>query len=190
MYSPKHLARAAAIGAVLVVAACESDRDLVGPNPPLGGEIFRSYVAIGNSITAGWQSGGINDSTQRESYALYLAQQMGLTVGPTMASDFVYPSFPITGCPAPVTNFLTQARLGAPNNPPCTLRSASPELVHNVAVPGATVSDPTTTAGNTTSSAINQFILGGRSQVDRALMADPTFATIWIGNNDALAAGG
>jgi len=64
MYSPKHLARAAAIGAVLVVAACEADHDVFGPNPPIGGELFRSYVAIGNSITAGFQSGGINDSTQ------------------------------------------------------------------------------------------------------------------------------
>lgn len=177
-----------ALAAAALLSACENTAELLPVTDPSAGAMFRSYVAIGNSITAGWQSGGINDSTQRESYALYLAQQVGLTVGPTMASDFVYPSFPITGCPAPVTNVLTQARLGAPNNPPCTLRAESPELVHNVSVPGATVADPTTTAGNTTSSAINQFILGGRTQVDRALMADPTFASIWIGNNDVLSA--
>ena len=73
MYSPKHLACAAAIGAAVVVAACDSDRDVFGPNPPSGGEIFRSYVAIGNSITAGWQSGGINDSTQQADQRFFVS---------------------------------------------------------------------------------------------------------------------
>src|SRR5687768_18602033 len=77
MYIPKHLARAAAIGLALAAVAREADRELLGPNPPSGGEIFRSYVAIGNSITAGFQSNGINDSTQRQSYALLLARAMG-----------------------------------------------------------------------------------------------------------------
>ncbi|HYD52221.1 MAG TPA: SGNH/GDSL hydrolase family protein, partial [Gemmatimonadaceae bacterium] len=177
------------LAATALLAACDNTAEVRPVTDPAGGALFARYVAIGNSITAGWQSGGINDSTQRESYALYLARQMGHSVGPTMESSFIYPSFPIPGCPAPVANFATQARLGAPNNPPCTLRAATTELVNNVAVPGATVTDPTSTAGNPTSSAINQFILGGRTQVDRAAMAQPTFTTIWIGNNDVLSAG-
>ena len=36
MYSLKHLARVAVAGSVLAVVACESSRDLFGPNPPLG----------------------------------------------------------------------------------------------------------------------------------------------------------
>jgi len=32
MYSLKHLARAAAIGAAIAVVACESDRELFGPS--------------------------------------------------------------------------------------------------------------------------------------------------------------
>ena len=99
MYSPKHLARAAAIGAVLMVADCEADHDVFGPNPPIGGEIFRSYVAIGNSITAGFQSGGINDSTQLQAYPRLLAIQMG--------TPYRYASLVLPGCPPPVNNFQT-----------------------------------------------------------------------------------
>ena len=55
--------------------------------------IFSSYVALGNSITAGYQSGGINDSTQRLSYAVLLAKQMG--------TRFAYPSLVMPGCPPP-----------------------------------------------------------------------------------------
>ena len=179
----------ATLATMTLLAACDFSAD-VAPVPRLdGGEMFQRTVAIGNSITAGFQSGGINDSTQRESFALYLAHQVGLAVGPTSASDYVYPSFPLPGCPAPIANFATQARVGAPNNPPCTLRAATTALINNVAVPGATVADPTSTAGNPTSGALNLFILGGRSQVERALMTRPTFATVWIGNNDVLAQG-
>src|SRR5437868_12037877 len=65
------------------------------------GDLFNSYVAIGNSITAGYQSGGIIDSSQRRSYAFLLAQSMG--------TRFAYPSIAGRGCPPLVTSFLTQA---------------------------------------------------------------------------------
>jgi lysophospholipase L1-like esterase len=39
------------------------------------------------------------------------------------------------------------------------------------------------------SNALTQFILGGKTQVQRALEARPTFASIWIGNQDVLVAG-
>jgi lysophospholipase L1-like esterase len=46
-------------------------------------------------------------------------------------------------------------------------------------------SSPTTVASN----ALTTFILGGKTQVQKALDAKPTFASIWIGNNDVLQAG-
>ena len=71
------LIRVAAVGAVMALAACSPDKKLLGPTTPVGGDIFKSYVALGNSITAGYQSGGIVDSTQRQSYAFLLASRMG-----------------------------------------------------------------------------------------------------------------
>ena len=182
MYSPKHLARAAAIGAVLAVVACESNRDLLGPNPPSGGEIFQSYVAIGNSITAGFQSNGINDSTQRQSYALLLARSMG--------TRYAYPALAMPGCTAPIANTQTGALVGGAAPGACAARipASVTEVLNNVAVPGARVADPTSPSTGS-SNALTTFILGGKSQVQKALDADPTFASVWIGNNDVLSAG-
>jgi lysophospholipase L1-like esterase len=182
MYSPKHIARAAAIAAVLVVAACESDRDVFGPNPPRGGEIFRSYVAIGNSITAGLQSGGINDSTQQQAYPRLLSIQMG--------TPYRYPSLTMPGCPPPVANFQTQARVGTGStSTTCLARSVASvtDVLNNVAVPDARVLDPISPS-TVASNALTTIILGGKTQVQRALDARPTFVTIWIGGNDILQA--
>jgi len=180
------------LGALALVAgaaltACSESADVVRPKATAGGDLFRSYVAIGNSITAGYQSGGINDSTQRESYAVQLATQAGLVIGRT----FTYPSFADPGCPAPATQ-----TFGAVNSSVCGLRNISTrtDVLNNVAVPTAFAWDitrPGGTAGVTPTGSVNPlqtFILGGRSQLRRALEAQPTFATAWIGNNDVLAA--
>jgi lysophospholipase L1-like esterase len=172
------LTRVAAVGAVMTLAACSSDKKLLGPTTPVGGDIFKSYVALGNSITAGYQSGGINDSTQRQSYAFLLAGQMG--------TQYHYAALAKPGCPAPIINFNTQARpTGAP---PCALRVASSitDILNNVAVPGASSYDPTAVNGTPFSNALTTFILGGKTQVQRALDAKPTFVSIGIIGNDYL----
>ncbi|MEO8911249.1 MAG: SGNH/GDSL hydrolase family protein [Gemmatimonadaceae bacterium] len=184
------LTRVAVIGAASALLACSENRDVLGTATPKGGDIFKSYVALGNSITAGYQSGGINDSTQRQSYARLLAGQMG--------TQYHYPSLNMPGCSSPVANFQTQARVltGAPAGTtqatlqPCYLRASSSvtDVLNNVAVPGARVLDPSS-ASTVASNALTTFVLGGKSQVQRALDANPTFVTIWIGNNDVLEAG-
>lgn len=158
-------------------SACFDDdaNEILGPRPD---DIFSSYVALGNSITAGWQSGGISDATQRQSYALLLAQQMG--------TRYAYASLRNPGCPPPITNFQTQARPSIPGN--CALRDSTrlTDILTNVAVPGASSFDPTDADGTPFSNTLTSFILGGESQVEKALKAQPTFASIWIGNNDVL----
>ena len=77
------LRSAVALGALVALAACTGDdasKKVLGPRQTGDATIFQNYVAIGNSITAGYQSGGINDATQRQSYAFLLAQQMGTRV--------------------------------------------------------------------------------------------------------------
>lgn len=188
MYRLTNLARVAAVAAVIGSTACSTTRDVLGVNPPASGAIFSSYVAIGNSITAGYQSGGINDSTQRQSFAKLLADQMG--------TQYHYAALAMPGCPSPVANFQTQAKVltglpaGVTTPPPCALRTTTSitDILNNVAVPGAISADPISTS-TPASNALTTFILGGRSQVSRALMARPTFATVWIGNNDVLGAG-
>ena len=182
MFKLTTLTRVAALGAIVASAGCSDTKQLLGPPTPVGGAIFKSYVAIGNSITAGYQSSGINDSTQRQSYALLLAGQFG--------TQYHYAALAMPGCPPPLANTQTGARVGSGTSTTCAARigSSVTDILNNVAVPGARVLDPisgTTVASNP----LTTFILGGKSQVQRALDANPTFVSIWIGNNDVLEAG-
>src|SRR5690348_16061476 len=102
---------------LLVVAASCTDKSakvlgVVAPN----NDLFHHYVSIGNSITMGWMSDGVNDTTQKRSYAFLLAQQM--------QTRFAYPSFAIPGCTPPLANWVTQKRIDslAPVPNGCALR--------------------------------------------------------------------
>src|SRR5687768_18508991 len=69
---------AAAALATLALGACVGDSEVLNPPVnPAGGALFTRYVSLGNSITAGFQSGGIVDSTQRQAYPNLLAQRAG-----------------------------------------------------------------------------------------------------------------
>lgn len=161
-----------------LTSGCSDSADVeLGPKPI--SPLFNSYVALGNSITAGFQSSGINDSTQRESYARLLANQLN--------TRYAYASLAGTGCPAPTTV------LGAPANTDCSYRdpASATARLNNVAVPGAKLED-LLYASSSQANPLSFFILGGKSQLERARDANPTFISIWIGNNDVLqaAAGG
>lgn len=177
---------AAVLGLLLVAAACENDQlnrpFATTPVDPL----FDRYVSMGNSITAGFQSGGINDSTQNQSYAVLLAQ--------AMHAPFYVPLMRKPGCPPPFTNVFTQppTRVSGGTATTCLLRiipANPPPFISNTAVPGAEVEDILNnldTASNANS--LTQFFLGGLTQAEAMARAQPTFVTIWIGNNDVLGA--
>ena len=182
------------LGAAVLAAAAACGDDTPEINAPdlAAGELFRSYVSLGNSLTAGWQAGGINDSTQRESYAFLLARAAGLTAG----QEWIYPSFAAPGCPPPVTNFRTLSRGTLPGSATpatgstCLLRNAAQvsTRLNNVAVPTAFAWDLTRSVTPTSAAnPLQTLVLGGRTQLRRALEAQPTFASVWIGNNEALA---
>lgn len=174
-----------AVGLSLVLTGACSEDELFSPAVPLykGGAMFQRYVSMGNSITAGFQSGGINDSTQQQSYAVLVGAAMG-------GDHFNYPSLNPPGCPPPFTNIFTGARVGGVG-PPCQFRSANlPPYLSNVAVPGAETVDmlvngPPPTAN---SNPLTQLFLGGRTQVQAMMDAHPTFVSVWAGNNDLLGA--
>ena len=173
------------LGAIAAFAACSSNDTIFGLTPV--NPIFTSYVALGNSITAGYQSGGINDSTQKQSYALLLAKQMN--------TRFAYPSLKMPGCPPPVNNLLTQSRVTLAGQPAststtCAYRDTNSVklTLNNVAVPGIASADPTAVGGTAANAnnALVELILGGKTMVQKALDAQPTFASVWVGNNDIL----
>jgi len=178
---------AAVLGLVLAAAACNDDQ-LNRPfsNVPVD-PLFDRYVSMGNSITAGFQSGGINDSTQLQSYAVLLAR--------AMRAPFFPPLLNRPGCPPPYTNVFAQptpTRVGGGTATTCALRkipNPAPPYISNTAVPGAEVEDiisNSDTASNPNT--LTQFILGGLTQTQMLERAHPTFVSIWIGNNDVLGA--
>lgn len=170
--------RAAALLGTVLLGACVGDGDDIVSLPPIaGGELFTRYVSLGNSITAGFQSGGINDSLQARAYPVLLAQRAG--------STFNYPAINMPGCPRPFLAPLgTTGRVGTADR--CS-RANNPRIVHNLAVPGARIRDliqfPTGDLGR-----LHTLLVGHRTQVRAMIEAEPTFVSVWIGNNDALEA--
>jgi lysophospholipase L1-like esterase len=136
--------------------------------------LFVRYVAIGNSITAGFHGAGISDATQRASYPALIARQA--------SARYEYASLG-TGCPPPITSLaavLTGAGTGA-----CTVAGTpGRKLLNNVAVPGADSFDPT--APTPRGDPLTALILDGKNQVAKALEQPPSLVTIWIGSNDVL----
>ncbi|MEO8032435.1 MAG: SGNH/GDSL hydrolase family protein [Gemmatimonadota bacterium] len=159
---------------------CHSDESL--NSPTVTDPLFQRYVAMGNSITAGFQSGGINDSTQQRSYARLLS--LG------MQTSFVYPKLNMPGCPAPFDVNTTQHRVGGAAGTDCALNAAQPQLLNDVAVPGNAVGTLLSNFGGLPSSfdPLKTLMAGGRTEIELMQVMHPTLVSLWIGNNDVLGA--
>ena len=176
----RHLA--AFLGLVLPLAGCRSDEALNAPDLSNNGGLLQRYVSMGNSITAGFQSAGINDSTQLQSYAVLFAAQA--------KAPFFEPLLSRPGCPAPfdINSINPPHRLGggggtdlrAPGADAAPLREQRGRARRDV------LRDRSNTSPFGGTNALTQFILGGRTQVKAMMDADPTFVSVWIGNNDVL----
>lgn len=162
------------------LAGCRSGETL--DSPAVVDPAFVRYVAMGNSITAGFQSVGINDSTQQRSYANLLAMAMG--------TSFTYPSLNMPGCPAPFVNNVTQTRVGGAAATDCAFRAPPPLTLNNVGVPGNAVGTLLSNFGGLPSvyDPLKTIFLGGYTELQMMQKAQPTIVTLWIGNNDVLGA--
>lgn len=175
-----------AVAGALFVAACHNDELFRPPNSTPIDPLFARYVAMGNSITAGFESAGINDSVQLLAYPVLLSRQMQ---GP-----FFMPLMNRPGCPPPIDTLFrasgTPHRVGGGTASTCALRRSQlipPPYISDVAVPGAAAIDGTTNSV-ANSNPLTTFILGGLTQSQAMQRANPTFVTVWLGNNDVLGA--
>jgi hypothetical protein len=177
----KRALRVLAAGGLLAAGGCVGDGDALLPSrPPAdGGPLFQRYVALGNSITAGYISGGITASTQRQSYANLLAVRAGV-------QNWGMPLLAAPGCPPPFTGPLTPSG-AAPSCQRLEGAAGNPPLVQNLAVPGVRIADlfriPPGAVGQ-----LHTLLVGHRTQAGAMVAARPSFVSVWIGNNDALAA--
>lgn len=175
---------AAALLALPLLAACAADDQSplapVEPNP--GGDLFTRYVAIGNSITAGFVSSGITGASQAQAYPVLLAGRAG--------AEFRIAQLAGRGCTPPLRGpvIFDTVRVGpGSTSQTCDLLAApAPRIVQNLAVPGATLGDALNV--NRPANPLSSLFVGGSSQVRRMVEAQPTLVSVYLGNNDILGA--
>ena len=154
--------------------------------PNTGGANFSTYVAMGDSLTAGFSSGSLVRTYQVNSYpALIYREATGKTTGfeqPLVSPPGIPGILRLTGLfPTVIT---ATPGLGQP------LNLNLPRPYNNIAVPGATLHDLLTKTQSTSANDITDLILRkqGATQLQEGLALHPTFVSLWIGNNDALGA--
>ncbi|HEX4954836.1 MAG TPA: SGNH/GDSL hydrolase family protein [Thermoanaerobaculia bacterium] len=156
-------------------------------SPALGqGADFTRYVALGDSLTAAFMSGGLINEVQRNSYPALINTQAG------GRADFQQPLVGTPGIPPLLDLVSLRPLIIAPksstNGLPQNLGLQRP--YDNLAVPGFRVRD---VLNNPTGNGLVDLILrppgfGNASALQQALLLRPTFVTLWIGNNDVLGA--
>lgn len=164
---------------------------------------FRNYVAIGNSLTAGFQSNALSREGQINSYPAILAQQFAKVE--TGMAAFKQPLLPEgpgvgpTGNARLILDYVTDCREITSLGPVPAATQGQVDQLHpsnyigsqwpfyNLGVPGAKVGDIVDDNYN------NPLYLRfadptapNRSIKNSAKSLNPTFYSLWIGNNDIL----
>jgi lysophospholipase L1-like esterase len=189
--------------ALLGLAGCQADIDT--PDASSGSANFGRYLAVGNSLTAGFGDNGLYLDGQLNSYPSMLAQQFAQAGGgafyqPLFASNQAAGSgylrlagFTAAGAPITAT---------VPGNAGRTTPTAAPytkylSQVDNLGVPGIRLADIQTagygsTQGNPyferiTSDATQTYFQRIKAEVAGTVnIPAVTFFSCWLGNNDVL----
>jgi lysophospholipase L1-like esterase len=173
----------------LAIIGCEDFSQLTEPELNSGSADFTRFVSIGNSLTMGEQSSSVFEAGQMYSFGKLIADQVGTTYEQATFSD------PGTGgrlevaALAPFTLY-TNPNQGSPTN----LTYAAP--YNNLGIKGAFLYDVLNARSASTCYTANfgspnplfdAVLRGFGTQLELAIAQQPTFITLWIGNNDILA---
>jgi hypothetical protein len=194
----------------LTFAACNSDIDegvIVEQEVPIvaGSADFSTFVALGNSLTAGFSDGALFIAGQNNAYPKLMADQFALAGGGEFKTPFMndnigglliggnaLPGFGPRlifsgGAPIPLPNATQTTEIGVPLTGP----------FNNMGVPGAKSFHLLAPGyGNlpglfASPATANPYFVRFRSSATTSVIADamaqsPTFFSLWIGNNDVL----
>ncbi|MDZ7771381.1 MAG: SGNH/GDSL hydrolase family protein [Balneolaceae bacterium] len=184
---------------LMLAAGCEDYNDLNLEPVPTGNADFSSYVAVGNSITAGIQNNALYESAQQYTYAHMLARQVRRSESfsqPLISDPGIGERIELTSLdPLAVQRNQQQGQPYTQEQKPFS----------NLGVPGAVLVDFTNPgnqgqlkerATNPNHPAFNPFysivLEGSELQKDapnvfnQLAKQEPTFVTFWMGNNDVL----
>lgn len=195
-----------AVLAAFGFASCEPEfENEVNADYTAGEADFTSYVAIGNSLTAGYMDGTVYRSGQQYSFPNLLAQKFALVGG----GEFTQPSFAddinnvgglnLGGFPIASSRLIIDASQGRPENIAGTIgievSALQATAYNNMGVPGAKSFHLVAPGyGNVAGVALGQsnpyFVRHATSPsatvLGDAMTKNPTFFTNWIGANDVL----
>lgn len=193
----------------LSFAACSSD-DSSTPVDEIpitaGSANFSTYVALGNSITAGFSDGALFKAGQENAFPNLLSQQFALAGGGTFTTPFTNDNVGGFSNTHPITGALVfEQRLFFDGCAPTRL-SAQPTTnfgqsiategpYNNLGVPGAKsfhlLAPNYGNANGVFLGTANPYFARFASSPTTSVLADalsqnPTFFSLWIGNNDVL----
>ena len=166
--------------------ACEDRTDLTEPTELVntGDVSFAKFVSIGNSLTAGYQSSALYKSAQMYSYGNLIANQVKTAYEQPIISD---PGIGGRMAVKSLEPFSTESQpsSGLPEN--ANLETS----YNNLGIPGIVLADVLATEASPSdyvgiNPLIDVILRGKGSVLSQALNSQPTFMTIWIGNNDIL----
>ncbi|GAA4273999.1 G-D-S-L family lipolytic protein [Aquimarina gracilis] len=182
----------------LVACEPEFDNPIEDAGTFTNGEAdFSNYVALGNSLTAGFADGALYITGQENSFPNILSQQFAKAGG----GDFTQPlmSDNVGGFAEDNTNFPPRFVLafdadGNPGPAPYTGAPSSTSIAanlggafNNMGVPGARVYHLDFAGYATLNPYYGRFAQSPTATVvDEAVAQNPTFFSLWIGNNDIL----
>jgi lysophospholipase L1-like esterase len=193
--------------------ACESD-DLTlsdplieetqeGPSPVYtsGTADFSTFVSIGNSLTAGYSDGTVFIRGQEASFPNILSQQFALAGGGSFSQPLVSDNvgglviggMPVTG-PRLIFDAINQVPTSFNGTPTTDIANIMPGPYNNMGVPGAKsfhlLAPGYGNIANFPAAANPYFVRMASSPnitvLEDALDQNPTFFSLWIGNNDVL----
>ena len=194
------------LSAALVLAACSYDDGIPAPEAPevpvvAGNADFSRYVALGNSLTAGFSDGALFIEGQRNSFPKLLADQFALAGGGEFRVPFMNDNvggllvggIQIQG---PRLFFNGAGPAVLPGTPTTDITNTLTGPFNNMGIPGAksfhlVAPGYGNLAGVLTGQA-NPYFVRFASTPNTTVIADavaqnPTFFSLWIGNNDVLA---
>jgi hypothetical protein len=191
----------AAIALMTALAGCSGPCDKLdsinGPALNANGVDLSTYVAVGTSLSSGYESGGLVDRHQVHSFPSIFARQIGKTVDVMGGSGtFTQPTMNQDGIPAlleiksfsPLIISDTLRTTGAPTN------FGQPTAYHNMGIPGAILFDLADSSyyhppANPVRNNFTFFNLIQRSRgtiLAQALSLQPTIMSLEYGANEVL----
>ncbi len=175
--------------AALIFIGCDEYNKLTAPTIDVGSADFTRFVSIGNSLTMGEQSQSVFESGQKYSFGKIIANIVGTTYEQAIFSD------PGTGDRIEVKTLDPFETYINPNQgSPTNLNYPAP--YNNLGIKGAFLTDVLNARDALTcytaqfgapNPLFDAVLRGFGTQMELAMAQQPTFVTLWIGNNDILA---